>query len=166
MIELLVFGLIVLSTVCLWLLIEQRKSWKFLIWFIPTLLILITSTYLTYTSLLGLPKVGVPEHGLYLKHHIDEPKWIYIWVLEKNNIPKSYQIIYSREKHNALEGVKTKANEGKFMIIRKAESTDMEETEKKEGGENSGFTIGGDVGFYEWDHTSDLPPKNNLEETK
>ena len=52
------------------------------------------------------------------------------------------------------------------MIIRKAESTDMEETEKKEGGENSGFTIGGDVGFYEWDHTSDLPPKDNLKETK
>ena len=35
MIGFLVFGLVILSTICLWLLIEQRKSWKFLIWFIP-----------------------------------------------------------------------------------------------------------------------------------
>ena len=75
MIETLVFGLIVLSTVCLWLLIEQRKSWKFLIWFIPALLILVSSTYVTYTSLLGIPKVATPERGLYLKHHIAAPNW-------------------------------------------------------------------------------------------
>ena len=41
MIAVLVFGLIVLSVICLWLLIEGRKSPKFLIWFIPLLLILV-----------------------------------------------------------------------------------------------------------------------------
>ena len=96
MIGVLVFGLIVLSTVCLWLLIEQRKSWKFLVWFIPVLLILVSSTYLTYTSILGIPKAGTPEQGLYLKHYIAEPNWIYLWVLEKNNVPMYYQIIYSK----------------------------------------------------------------------
>ena len=162
MIGVLVFGLIVLSTVCLWLLIEQRKSWKFLVWFIPVLLILVSSTYLTYTSILGIPKAGTPEHGIYLKHYIAEPNWIYLWVLEKNNVPMSYQIIYSKEKHNALEGVKVKADEGKFMIIREAEeskgSGDEEGAENKKG---SGYTIGGDFGFYECDHTVDLPSKDN-----
>ena len=37
MIGILVFGLLILSVICLWLLIENRKSWKFLIWFIPVL---------------------------------------------------------------------------------------------------------------------------------
>ena len=161
MIETLVFGLIVLSTVCLWLLIEQRKSWKFLIWFIPALLILVSSTYVTYTSLLGLPKVATPERGLYLKHHIAEPNWIYLWILEKNNIPMSYQIIYSREKHNALEGVKQKSDEGKFMIIKKADPADIEGTKNSEGDKGGGYTIGGDFGFYEWDHSIDLPLKDN-----
>ena len=70
MIGILVFALVVLATVCLWLLIEERKSPKFLIWFIPVLLLLVTSTYVTYTSILGIPKVGVPEKGMYLKHYI------------------------------------------------------------------------------------------------
>ena len=90
MIGILVFGLVVLSTVCLWLLIEQRKSWKFLIWFIPILLVLSASTYVTYTSILGYPKVAIPQKGLYLKHFIDEPNWIYLWVLGKDKVPVSY----------------------------------------------------------------------------
>ena len=64
MIAILVFGLVVLSAICLWLLIEGRKSPKFLIWFIPALLILITSTYVTYTSILGFPRVTTPSKGL------------------------------------------------------------------------------------------------------
>ena len=61
MIGLLIFGLAVLSTVFLWILIEERKSWKFLVWFIPVFLVLVTSTYVTYTSILGFPKFGTPE---------------------------------------------------------------------------------------------------------
>jgi len=61
MIGFLIFGLVVLSTICLWILIEERKSWKFLVWFIPILLLIVTSTYVTYTSILGFPKFGTPE---------------------------------------------------------------------------------------------------------
>ena len=117
MIGILVFGLVVLSTVCLWLLIEQRKSWKFLIWFIPILLVLSASTYVTYTSILGFPKVGIPQKGMYLKHFVDEPRWIYLWVLGKDKIPMSYQIVYSKETHNALEGVRGKSEEGAFIKV-------------------------------------------------
>ena len=160
MIAILVFGLIVLSVICLWLLIEGRKSPKFLIWFIPALLVLVSSTYVTYTSLLGFPKVAIPEKGLYLKHYIDEPNWIYLWVLGKGNVPKSYQIVYSKTTHQAMEGVKGKSEEGKFMVLGEGdmgEVGDGEDEGKETGG---GFTVGGDISFYEWDYLAEMPPKN------
>ena len=99
MIGFLIFGLVVLATICLWILIEERKSWKFLVWFIPILLVIVTSTYVTYTSILGFPKPGIPKQGMYLKHYVDEPDWIYLLVLTKKNVPISYQLVYSRKKH-------------------------------------------------------------------
>ena len=162
MIAILVFGLVVLSSVCLWLLIEQRKSWKFLIWFIPVFLVLVTSTYVTYTSILGFPKVGIPQKGMYLKHHIDEPNWIYLWVLGRDKIPMSYQLVYSREKHEALEGVRGKAEEGAFMVLEEDPANVGEEDEGESGKKNlgGGYTIGGDVSFYEWDFTENMPSKD------
>ena len=160
MIELLIFGLVLLSVICLWLLIEGRKSPKFLIWFIPLLLILVASTYFTYNSLLGYPKYEIPKKGLYLKHHIDEPNWIYLWVIDKEQIPISYKIVYSREKHNALEGVKGKAEEGKFMVLGEDESEEVG-MEGEEGKDSAGgHTIGGDISFYEWDYGSQMQQKN------
>ena len=160
MIAILVFGLVALSSVCLWLLIEQRKSWKFLIWFIPILLLLSTSTYVTYTSILGFPKVSIPEKGMYLKHFIDEPNWIYLWVLGKNKTPMSYQIVYSKEAHNSLEGVRGKVEEGAFMVIGEKGDGSTEGEGKEAVEKKGGFTIGGDIGFYEWDFESSMPPKD------
>tara|TARA_B100000029_G_scaffold45045_2_gene41536 strand:- start:275 stop:751 length:477 start_codon:yes stop_codon:yes gene_type:complete len=157
MIEFLIFGLVVLSTVCLWLLIDGRKNPKFLAWFIPILLVLVASTYVTYTSLLGLPKNETPEKGLYLSHYVNEPKWIYLWVLGKNNIPMSYKIVYTRQAHKAMESVKGESDEGKFMVIENTE--DLQESEEGDEKTKGGFTIGGDFGFYEWDFESALPPK-------
>ena len=159
MIGILVFGLLILSVVCLWILIEQRKSWKFLIWFIPVLLILSTSTYYTYTSILGYAKISMPEEGMYLKHHIAEPHWIYLWVLEKNNTPRAYKIPYSKDTHQSLEGVKKKSEEGSFMVL--GDNDDMLTGDEGEI-ENSrrGFTLGGDIGFYEWDFETSLTPKD------
>ena len=162
---LLIFGLVVLATICLWILIEERKSWKFLVWFIPILLVVVTSTYVTYTSLLGFPKIGIPEKGMYLRHYIDEPDWIYLWVLSKKNVPMSYQLVYTRKKHDALEGVKGKAEEGKFMVL--GEDTSQGAGDELDGdirGERGGgYTIGGDVSFYEWDFTENMPQKEQVQ---
>ena len=161
MIAILVFGLIVLSVICLWLLIEGRKSPKFLIWFIPALLVLVSSTYVTYTSILGFPKVAIPEKGLYLKHYIDEPNWIYLWVVGKGNIPRSYQIVYSKATHHAMEGVRGKSEEGKFMVLGTDEEVSEGDGQLDEDGERGGgFTVGGDISFYEWDFKSEMPPKD------
>ena len=162
MIELLIFGLVLLSVICLWLLIEGRKSPKFLVWFIPLVLVLVSSTYVTYTSILGYPKVDKPKEGLYLKHYIDEPNWIYLWVVYKDKIPMSYQLVYSKEKHKALEGVKEKSEqEGKFMVLGEditEEAGGIEGEENKESAD--GHTIGGDISFYEWDYAADSQQKN------
>jgi hypothetical protein len=163
MIESLIFGLVLLSVTCLWLLIEGRKSPKFLTWFIPFLLILVSSTYLTYTSILGYPRAENPKEGLYLKHYIDEPNWIYLWVVYKDKIPISYQLVYSKETHKALEGVKQKSEqEGKFMVLREEMSDGEGEEEGKEEQEG-GITIGGDISFYEWDYKIDSQQKNQEE---
>ena len=163
MIETLIFGLILLSVICLWLLIEGRKSPKFLIWFIPLLLILVSSTYLTYTSILGYPRVATPKEGIYLKHYIDEPNWIYLWVVYKEKIPMSYQLVYTKETHEALEGVKQKAEgEGKFMVLREKQDDGDGEEEGKEKQEG-GMTIGGDMSFFEWDYKIDSQQKNQEE---
>ena len=160
MIETLIFGLILLSVICLWLLIEGRKSPRFLIWFIPLLLVLVSSTYLTYTSILGYPRVATPKEGIYLKHYIDEPNWIYLWVVYKEKIPMSYQLVYTKETHEALEGVKQKSEqEGKFMVLREEMSDGEGEEEGKEE-QDGGITIGGDISFYEWDYKTDSQQKN------
>ena len=122
---------------------------------------MVASTYVTYTSILGYPRFEIPKKGLYLKHYIDEPNWIYIWVIDEKKIPISYKIVYSRQAHNAMEGVKGKTEEGKFMIL----SEGMSEKDGMEGGKDSsdsggGFTIGGDISFYEWDYQSMMPQKD------
>jgi len=101
---------------------------------------------------------------LYLKHYIDEPNWIYVWVVYKNKIPMSYKIVYSRETHNALEGVKGKVDEGKFMVLGegKTEQAGMQGDKAKDSA--GGFTIGGDVNFYEWDYESMMPRKDREKE--
>ena len=163
MIELLIFGLVLLSVICLWLMIEGRKSPKFLVWFIPLVLILVSSTYVTYTSILGYPRVATPKEGIYLKHYIDEPNWIYLWVVYKEKIPMSYQLVYSKETHEALEGVKQKSEqEGKFMVLREEMSDGEGEKEGKEEQEG-GMTIGGNISFWEWDFKVDSPQKNQEE---
>ena len=163
MIESLILGLVVFAVICLWVLIEERKSPKFLIWFIPLFLILVASTYVTYTSILGYPKVDKPKEGLYLKHYIDEPNWIYLWVVYKEKIPISYQLVYSKETHKALEGVKEKSEqEGKFMVLREEEEGVGEKEGKKE--QDGGITIGGDISFYEWDYKDQMPQKNPKED--
>ena len=160
MIEFLVMGLLVLSVLCLWLLIEGRKNPKFLAWFIPLLLVLITSTYVTYTSILGYPKVARPEEGVYLKHYVDEPTRIYLWIVNKDNVPKGFQMPYSKGLHKSLEGVQGKVQEGKYMVLGKKSAINRKASGEGDGEKSAGgFTIGGDMNFYEWDYESSMQSK-------
>lgn len=157
MLEILIFGLVILSATSLWVLIEKRKSPKFLMWYIPVLLILVSSTYVTYTSLLGFPKVEIPKSGIYLEYFVDEPNWIYLWVVKEDKIPRSYQLTYSKKLHKSLEGVEQQAQEGNFMVLEE----NMEEGEQagEENEKGMGYTIGGDISFYKWDYKTALPSK-------
>jgi len=159
MIEILILTFVVLSVICLWILIERRKSPKFLVWFIPVLLLLTSSTYWTYTSLLGSQKVGMPKEGMYVAHYIDEPVWIYLWIVHKNNIPKSYQIPYKRKTHEKLEGVEREIGKGKTMMIKPIFGVVSSEEEDRDKS-RSGFTVGGDISFYEWNYKANMPSKD------
>ena len=156
MIEFLIFGLLTLSVLCLWLLIEGRKNPKFLIWFIPVLLILTSSIYVTYTSILGYPKKELPEKGIYLKHNIDEPFWIYLWIVGEDNTPRNFQIPYTKKGHTSLEKVGEKSEEGKFMMLGKQKDKDGAPSENEENESSSGHTLGGDISFYEWKYETDM----------
>ena len=157
MLEVLIFGLVILSATSLWVLIEKRKSPKFLMWFIPVLLIMVSSTYVTYTSLLGLPKFETPKSGIYLEYFVDEPNWIYIWVVREDRIPRSYQLTYSKKLHKSLEGVEQEAKEGNFMVL---EESNEGQGDEEEGDKGEGYTIGGDMSFYKWDYENELPSKD------
>ena len=157
MLEILIFGLVILAATSLWVLIEKRKSPKFLMWFIPVLLILVSSTYVTYTSLLGLPKMETPKSGIYLEYFVDEPNWIYIWVVKEDKIPRSYQLVYSRKLHKSLEGVEQQVQEGNFMVL---EESNEGQGNEDEGDKGEGYTIGGDMSFYKWDYKNALPSKD------
>ena len=158
MLEILIFGFVILAATSLWVLIEKRRNPKFLIWFIPVLLILVSSTYVTYTSLLGLPKFETPKSGIYLEYFVDEPNWIYIWVVREDKIPRSYQLTYSKKLHKSLEGVEQQAQEGNFMVLQEEDEGQSGEEGDEEKGE--GYTIGGDMSFYKWDYKNALQSKN------
>ena len=157
MFEILIVGLVILAATSLWVLIEKRKNPKFLMWFIPVLLILVSSTYMTYTSLLGLQKFEIPKSGIYLEYFVDEPNWIYIWVVKEDRIPRSYQLTYSKKLHKSLEGVEQEAQEGKFMVL---EEDNTGQGDEEEGDKGEGYTIGGDMSFYKWDYENELPSKD------
>ena len=157
MLEILIFGLVILAATSLWVLIEKRRNPKFLLWFIPVLLILVSSTYVTYTSLLGLPKMETPKSGIYLEYFVDEPNWIYLWVVKEDKIPRSYQLVYSRKLHKSLEGVEQQVQEGNFMVL---EESNEGQGDGEEGDKGEGYTIGGDMSFYKWDYENELPSKD------
>ena len=157
MLEILIFGLVILAATSLWVLIEKRRSPKFLLWFIPVLLIMVSSTYMTYTSLLGLPRMETPKSGIYLEYFVDEPNWIYLWVVREDKIPRSYQLVYSRKLHKSLEGVEQQVQEGNFMVL---EESNEGQGEGEDGDKGEGYTIGGDISFYKWDYKTALPDKN------
>ena len=157
MLEILIFGLVILAATSLWVLIEKRRSPKFLLWFIPVLLIMVSSTYMTYTSLLGLPRMETPKSGIYLEYFVDEPNWIYIWVVKEDRIPRSYQLTYSKKLHKSLEGVEQEVQEGNFMVL---EEDNTGQGKKEEGDKGEGYTIGGDMSFYKWDYENALPSKD------
>ena len=99
-----------------------------------------------------------PKSGIYLEYFVDEPNWIYLWVVKEDKIPRSYQLTYSKKLHKSLEGVEQQAQEGNFMVLQEEDEGQAGEEGDEEKGE--GYTIGGDMSFYKWDYKNALPSKN------
>ena len=167
MIELLVASLFVVSFVCLWVLIDQRKNHKILFIGIPVVFGLVVYSYESYKSLLGKPQpikllLSEEQPFLYISHYIDEPYKIYLWVVTEGNIPHSYEASFSDELKEALQKVSEQVRNGETVLVEpNSASTGDNSGEEGEGAEvgqtddQKGFSNVGGLEFYTWDYAND-----------
>ena len=101
------------AVLCLFTLITLVKRKSFLFVFIPLVLFLTGSVAYTYTELMGYPTTKeLPSKFLVVKHFIDEPDAIYLWVLTPGiKEPIGYELPYSKELHRLISKMMQKAEQ-------------------------------------------------------
>ena len=111
--SLLFLSLIMFAVLCLFTLITLVKRKSFLFVFIPLVLFLTGSVAYTYTELMGYPTTKeLPSKFLVVKHFIDEPDAIYLWVLTPGiKEPIGYELPYSKELHRLISKMMQKAEQ-------------------------------------------------------
>ena len=169
MIQLLIITIFLVSFVCLWVLIDQRKNHKILFLGIPVVFGLVVYSYESYKSLLGKPQpiellLSEEQPFLYISHYIDEPYNIYLWVVAEGNIPHSYEVTFTDELKEALQKVNEQVRNGETVLV-DPNSSNVEDNyigedggDPMEGGrpeDQRGFTKGGGLEFYTWDYAND-----------
>jgi hypothetical protein len=162
MLSVLTFAWIVISVICLWVLIEQRKKAIFLLFFIPLFLILTTSTYFTVRALFGYSTNDpLPTEFVYISHMVHEPYDIYFWLLEiGSKEPRAYKVPYDKTFHEEANKAQQMTAEGGYVMGSFAYPPPMpgEEGEFKEGGRSEGGrTVGGDLVFYQFEYQKMMP---------
>ena len=112
-VSLLFLLLIMFVVLCLFTLITLVKRKSFLFVFIPLVLFLTGSVAYTYTELMGYPTTKeLPSKFLVVKHFIDEPDAIYLWVLTPGTKePIGYELPYSKELHRLINKMMKEAKE-------------------------------------------------------
>ena len=112
-VSLLFLSLIMFAVLCLFTLITLVKRKSFLFVFIPLVLFLTGSVAYTYTQLMGYPTTKeLPSKFLVVKHFIDEPDAIYLWVLTPGTKePIGYELPYSKELHRLISKMMQKAKQ-------------------------------------------------------
>ena len=112
-INLLFLSLIMFAVLCLFTLITLVKRKSFLFVFIPLVLFLTGSVAYTYTQLMGYPTTKeLPSKFLVVKHFIDEPDAIYLWVLTPGiKKPIGYELPYSKKLHRLISKMMQKAKQ-------------------------------------------------------
>ena len=170
MIQLLIITIFLVSFVCLWVLIDQRKNHKILFLGIPVVFGLVLYSYESYKSLLGKPQpiellLSEEQPFLYISHYIDEPSNIYLWVVTEGNTPHSYKVTFTDELKEALQKVNEQVRNGETVLVEPNSSNVGDDYlgEDGEGGtmeggrpeDQKGFTKGGGLEFYTWDYAND-----------
>ena len=112
-VSLLFLLLIMFVVLCLFTLITLVKRKSFLFVFIPLVLFLTGSVAYTYTELMGYPTTKeLPSKFLVVKHFIDEPDAIYLWILTPGiKKPIGYELPYSKELHRLINKMMKEAKE-------------------------------------------------------
>ena len=138
--EFLILGWIFLAICSLLVMIQTVKKYKLLlVIFIPVLLFLTTTTYLSVNGLLGYPTIqSIPEKFLIKSHIVDEENdKVYLWLInfkEQQLRPRAYTVPYSIKLVKQLEQTKDKREKGipvigEFQKLQN-KSTDFSKAEK------------------------------------
>ena len=151
---------ILISAICLWVLIEQRKKPLFMFFFIPLFLILSASTYFTVKSLLGFPTIDKPKSRvIYLAHMIDEPSWIYYWfMVEGEKEPRAFKFPYNPTDQENANRAQQLMEDGVGVEADMSTVDSVEEGLMGEGEVGTGgFTSGGALEWYMYDPVKHTP---------
>lgn len=155
---------IFISAICLWVLIEQRKKPIFLFFFIPAFLLLTSSTYFTVRGLLGYPTTDLPTKKFtYISHLADAPERIFYWLmLQGEDQPRAFIFPYTTTEKENADRAKGLKESGIWVQGELTFEGDGEGGELEEQGEG-GFTPGGALEFYIFDHTLTMPKDENIQ---
>ena len=149
---------IFISAICLWVLIEQRKKPIFLFFFIPAFLLLTSSTYFTVRGLLGYTTEEMPKKKFtYISHLSDAPVRIFYWLmLDGESMPRAFIVPYTQQDKNNADKARGLKEAGIWVQGELSIGKEQGESGESEKGKG-GFTTGGALEFYKFDHTLTMP---------
>ena len=126
--SILILVLLVVAAINLRIIISTRLNWLFKTIATFATLVAILVSHIAVETIYGYPSKYAPKgEYTYLFHTIDEPKYIYVWLIpDENNLtiyeeiavyisgdkdrPRVYTVPYSKEKHKQYDGIKKTAN--------------------------------------------------------
>jgi len=114
-----VIAIVVVVVLSLWVLISNQKSRLFGFFFIPFVIVVAFSTYVSVKSFEGYP-VEDDLAGRHFTLHwylINEPNNIWLWVIEEGaSVPRAYNIPYRKGTHKNLERIRNQMMKGGAKI--------------------------------------------------
>jgi hypothetical protein len=107
-------GLVVFTITSLWVIIKTAKT-KFLFFYIPAVVVLVTGMIFVYQSILGLPNPNKPPEKFSIIHFmVIEKESIFLWILKDGEkAPRSYVRPYTKKEHEELEKLREAVKGGR-----------------------------------------------------
>ncbi len=109
----------VLSALVLWAVIYARGPWALKLALICTVPAFGVVVWHTLESYKGWPIEGRPPEGRLVAELVDEPTWIYLWVIPGGkDQPRAYRIPYTRKEHEQAAAAEEALGHGVRVGVR------------------------------------------------
>jgi hypothetical protein len=132
MIPVIAVGFVLLAGLLLWFVIGSRGPWWVKLSAIVVTCAFTFAVWGALDSFSGWPTAqSPPAHALLVASSVDEPRAIYLWLVESGDRgpleyrahgaePRSYRLPYSRELHEQVDRAAALAREGRIVEIRRS----------------------------------------------